>query len=232
MRNPGCAMIVVEPSLLVVQLGLDTSIGLHAMPIDAQVDLSTLASRLPTDIREAVAKRQREFLAGRYCAARALAHAGYLGDGWLPLGEDRLPVWPAGWIGSISHSRFGAVAVATLCSSCRALGVDMEPLVDAAVAADIESSVASRDELELLDAFPREIRVTVLFSAKEALFKALYPRIRRFHDFDAARLQGIDGNGLRLQLSKPWGDHLPEGLEVTVRHAVRDGHVYSLARLP
>ena len=113
MRNPGCAMIVVEPSLLVVQLGLDTSIGLHAMPIDAQVDLSTLASRLPTEIREAVAKRQREFLVGRYCAARALAHAGYLGDGWLPLGEDRLPVWPAGWIGSISHSRFGAVAVAT-----------------------------------------------------------------------------------------------------------------------
>jgi enterobactin synthetase component D len=225
-------MMVVEPSRLAIQLGLDTSIGLHAMPIDTQMDLSTLASRLPTDIRQAVAKRQREFLAGRYCAARALAHAGYLGEGWLPLGEDRLPVWPAGWIGSISHSHFCAVAVATLSTSCRALGVDMEPLVNTAVAADIESSVACRDELELLDNLPRESRVTLLFSAKEALFKALYPQARRFHDFKAARLQGIDGNGLRLQLSKPWGDHLPEGFEVTVRFAVCDGHVYSLARLP
>ncbi len=202
------------------------------MPIDAKTESSAFESRLPADLRRAVAKRRREFLAGRHCAARALACAGHAGNGWLPIGENRLPVWPDGWLGSISHSRFGAVAVATHSSSCRALGVDMEPLVDAALAADIASTVARPGELERLSDLPRDWRVTLLFSAKEALFKALYPETRRFHDFTAAHTQGIEGNGLRLRLSKPWSEQLPEGFELIVRHTIRDAHVYSLACLP
>ena len=141
-------------------------------------------------------------------------------------------MWQDGWLGSISHSRFGAIAVAARASSCRALGVDTEPLVDAALAEDIESAVAGPGELARLGALPREWRLTLLFSAKEALFKALYPMTRQFRDFDTVYAQGTEGNSLRLRLSRPWGDGLPEGFEVIVRHAVRDGHVYTLARLP
>lgn len=228
-----CGMILHEPCPLDVQLGLDGTVAIHAMSVEALGELSVLAERLPLALLDAVDKRQREFLCGRCCAARALAHAGHTGDGWVPRGDDRLPVWPDGWVGSISHSRFGAVAVAARSSpSCRALGVDMEPLVCATLAAEIEATVANPVELTLLAALPQDLRVTLLFSAKEALYKALYPMVRSFQDFGAAQVCGLDGNRLRLRLCRPWGPGLPEGFEVTVRHAFRNGHVYSLTCLP
>src|SRR6266478_8464453 len=51
---------------------------------------------------EISADRKRELQSGRTYAKHALAMFG-VHDVDLPVGSDRLPVWPAGFIGSITH---------------------------------------------------------------------------------------------------------------------------------
>lgn len=43
--------------------------------------------------------------------------------------------------------------------------------------------------------------VTLLFSAKESLFKALFPQVHIYLDFSDAQLIGLDGNQLTLRLA-------------------------------
>ena len=73
----------------------------------------------------AVEKRRREFAAGRACARRALARL-EIADAVLPIGPDRLPAWPAGIVGSITHcAGYCGVAVARR-GSILCLGLDAE----------------------------------------------------------------------------------------------------------
>ena len=71
---------------------------------EVEVDLA----HLPEPLRAAAPKRQREFLAGRHCAAHALRTAGLPETVGL---QDRAPIWPKGAVGSISHSDARVVAV-------------------------------------------------------------------------------------------------------------------------
>src|SRR5260370_12550496 len=69
-------------------------------------------SRLPQALRYATQKRQREFLAGRWCAEEALQCLG-AGSTHVAMAEDRTPIWPDGVVGSITHTDdFAAAAVA------------------------------------------------------------------------------------------------------------------------
>jgi 4'-phosphopantetheinyl transferase EntD len=75
------------------------------------------------------ADRQREFKNGRTYAKRALTAFG-LPDAELPIGNNRAPIWPEGYIGSITHVRRGpdgvcAAAVARA-TDFVALGIDVE----------------------------------------------------------------------------------------------------------
>ena len=62
-----------------------------------------LGLALPVTLDKAVQKRKAEFLAGRYCARAALAQL----DGSLAvnigIGANREPLWPPGFVGSITH---------------------------------------------------------------------------------------------------------------------------------
>lgn len=74
-------------------------------------------------VRQAVAKRQREFLAGRWCARSALKKLGYE-VGPILSETDGFPLWPAGVVGSISHNDHWSLAVVT--AGRRGIGVDIE----------------------------------------------------------------------------------------------------------
>lgn len=149
--------------------------------------------------------RRREFIAGRLCALRALAASGAPAGGCLPRDADGLPVWPSGWVGCISHSQDWAVAAAAPSSRVRGLGIDIQELIDDNVVGMTESMVAAPEEMRgLLRAMDRRHAFTLLFSAKEALYKALYPALRQFQDFDAARVVGVDGGVIELALTRSW----------------------------
>ena len=71
-----------------------------------------------------VSTRRLEYLAGRLAAYAALQSAGM--EQPIVGRQDRAPVWPAGFCGSISHSAGLAVAIAARSHHWRAIGIDIE----------------------------------------------------------------------------------------------------------
>jgi 4'-phosphopantetheinyl transferase EntD len=118
------------------------------------------------------ARRRLDHAAGRDAARRALEGAG------LPAGEirkraDGSPWWPDGVVGSIAHDAGWAVAVAGRSADAAALGLDVTadvPIVDHAMRDLVLAPAERRDDGG--DAS----RATVVFAAKEAVFKAVNPR--------------------------------------------------------
>lgn len=217
-------------------LGLPDSMTLHGLQFDADEVFAEEANfPLPDRVRRASPKRRREFLAGRLCASAALAQAGYAGPSWLAQGADALPVWPDGWSGSISHSASAALAAVCPDAAGFSVGVDVERIVLYDDVAGIASMVARPGELAVLSTLPATHAVILLLSAKESLYKALYPSLRTFRDFTAARLVEAGDGHLVLRLEEDWGTGWPAGRRVRVRHARRRDHVvtaFQATRVP
>ncbi len=134
---------------------------------------------LPPDLKAAVPKRQAEFLAGRFCAATALLKAGK--DPKIGR-QGRLPLWPQGVVGSISHTN--GYAIAAVSTQYRALGIDIEHIMTNAQAHETQTYIMSPKELRQKPAhMDDESFSTLIFSAKEALFKATHSTKTTFADF-------------------------------------------------
>lgn len=166
----------------------------------------------PASLTEAVAKRRTEYLAGRVCARAAMAAAG--ADGEPPaLGADRSPAWPARVVGTITHAQGRAAALVGSANRWRGLGLDAENWLPPARATRLSRELLTATErhaVGALDQASQARRVTLTFSVKESLFKALYPLTqRRFYFQDAA----LDGDQIVLltALSPAWpaGTRLP-----------------------
>lgn len=154
----------------------------------------SLTLSVPEDLLHAVPKRQTEFLAGRLCAALALQSLGLSTD--VPRHE-RAPVWPFGAAGSITHTDTLAVAVASPVHC--ALGLDCETIMDAAGAHDICDMILNASETALRPPFLDFASfVTLVFSAKEALYKGLSHRVGRVLEFHEVHLLGLTCDGICL----------------------------------
>jgi enterobactin synthetase component D / holo-[acyl-carrier protein] synthase len=152
----------------------------------------------PASIGDAVAKRQSEYLAGRYVASQAMRAASIpYGESLLLFAdENRCPIWPSGVIGSISHCMDQAVCIVAKQDHLSALGVDVELLLSTESASQIHSRVHTQSELFELTSlgFETEIATTVIFSAKESFFKAFYPRVKTFFGFETVQVVAVDMN--------------------------------------
>jgi 4'-phosphopantetheinyl transferase EntD len=117
-------------------------------------------------------RRRDEFSSGRYCARRAMAARGLPGGAVLT-GPGRSPVWPAGTCGSLTHSRH--LVGAAVSDSLSSLGLDIEHFGRLSVrAAERILTETEREVLHHLDADFLRL-ATIVFSAKEAVYKAIYP---------------------------------------------------------
>lgn len=147
----------------------------------------------PEQLQRAVTKRKAEFLAGRYCALRALERAGYPGS-HIGIGSHRQPIWPEGICGTISHARRLAVAAVAHDTDVYGVGVDVEEALTADAIVQIQSFVLNADERSLLLSVPLrcEQLVALIYSIKESFFKAAFPLVQHYFDFDAISLLEID----------------------------------------
>jgi enterobactin synthetase component D len=212
-----------------------------ALPETASIHLSWFSDtdlsvektiQLPSSLSTVSEKRRREFLAGRYCAISALKSAGYERHPELSMDANRLPQWPPGWLGSISHSDQGAAAIVSKLSHCHVLAIDMEKVIAKVAIGDLGRQIACPGELEQLSDHPLQEATTLLFSAKEVLYKALYPKVRRFLDFSAARLISASSNQLRLILCENWCIHLLKGETFVVNYTLHEGHIVTALCAP
>src|SRR5207248_2715445 len=103
-------------------------------------------------------------------------------------GSDRRPLWPDGFVGSISHSDLFCAAVAGRTDRYAGIGIDID--IDEAVSAPIRQMICRADEDDgFVHVEGRSIDATkLIFVVKEALFKAYYPASRNFLDFHDVRI--------------------------------------------
>ncbi len=147
----------------------------------------------PDTIKKSVTIRQAEFLAGRYIASVALENLG-IPVANIAIGKNREPIWPSAVVASLSHNRHSALCLAAHSKSCHAVGVDIERIITAERINDIQKVFCSAEEEALLrqSGLSYLTAMTLLFSAKESLFKAIYPSIQRIIDFDTACITEIN----------------------------------------
>jgi enterobactin synthetase component D len=191
-------------------------------------------SRCAIEPVRGVAKRQTEYLAGRLCAREALARL--TGTGVAPAsGEDRAPQWPAGTLGSITHGSGWAGAVVGHSTDWRGLGLDIEQVMPASRAERLAGEILTANELFRLEELPSEQRaqrISLTFSIKESLFKALYPQVlRHFYFHDAELLSVTADNKVRLRLLIDLHADWPAGSEVEGQFAEFDGYLLSLVSI-
>lgn len=168
---------------------------------------------------QAVAKRQAEHLAGRVCAREALRRVTGIAS-VPPVGADRAPQWPSHVSGSITHGQQWAAAIVAPRQHWRGLGLDVEQLLSCERAERLAGEILTEAELQRLDglgAQERALRISLTFSLKESLFKALYPLVLTRFYFHEAELLSIDAQqhtatlGLLQSLSPDW----PAGSRLT-----------------
>ncbi|MEJ2453312.1 MAG: 4'-phosphopantetheinyl transferase superfamily protein [Candidatus Thiodiazotropha sp.] len=133
----------------------------------------------------AIEKRQREFRAGRHAAHAALIK---LQAPELPLlrGERREPIWPSGYLGSITHCRDLCVAVCAREDRLAGLGIDVEPLEP--LPKGVDRYINTEEEARFVAANPGVHPERLIFSAKESLYKCYYPLVKRFFGFQSVAL--------------------------------------------
>jgi 4'-phosphopantetheinyl transferase EntD len=153
----------------------------------------------PQNRADRIRRRTLQFEAGRRCAAELLAE---LGSTALCVGvnEDRSPSWPPGYVGSITHTdRLACVAVSPI-TNMRAIGIDVEERMSIESAQEIESLCMLSSEVRLSAAVgdDRALLVTLCFSAKEALFKCLYPVVKSLFGFDEVEILQVDPEARQL----------------------------------
>lgn len=121
--------------------------------------------------------RRAEFRTGRALARTVLTRLGHPAAG-IAVGPSREPVWPAGVVGSITHCPGRYAAAVASRADLEALGIDAEP--DAALPPEVRAVVATPAELAAVEA--QGLPDRLLFCAKEAVFKAWFPRERSWLD--------------------------------------------------
>ncbi|EGQ5298411.1 enterobactin synthase subunit EntD [Enterobacter hormaechei subsp. hormaechei] len=150
-------------------------------------------------LADAGRKRKADHLAGRIAAAHALNDRPVPGFG--PSGE---PLWPEDVSGSITHSSTQAMAVVVRDRQAL-IGIDCEAILPEYEAREIKDGIVDVQEERVLSrtGYPFALALTLAFSAKESLFKALFPRVKSYMGFDCARVTMLDDSTLTLALTRP-----------------------------
>jgi 4'-phosphopantetheinyl transferase EntD len=165
------------------------SVVQQLLPFTVYVEAQALAA-VPTLQGACRSARDLEFATGRRLTARALSHAG--SDCLdVPRGQRGMPLWPAGFAGSITHTTGMCVAAVALSSRVLSLGIDLERAD--AVERELANLICTPSERSRLDEFP----LAEHFSAKEALFKCQYPLTFEEAEFTDVELAWESGGYFR-----------------------------------
>jgi 4'-phosphopantetheinyl transferase EntD len=184
----------------------------------------------PDDIARSMQKRQAEYFYGRLAARLALLEMGRA-DADVGRGRLREPVWPEGTLGSISHSGRYVAAVVAPAQTLLGIGVDVEVVIGSSARMAIMSKVLAVGELASLRAwagrFSLDALLTLAFSAKESFFKAAFGVVRRYFNFDAVHVVGLEPEAgiVQLALAENLCPELPAGRIVPVRFCLVDDRV-------
>lgn len=167
----------------------------------------------------ATLKRINEFTMGRTAARNALTQFGITRFPVLK-GHRREPIWPAGYVGSITHKTDMAVAAVSGEKQYSSIGIDLE-YTSEDIPFEMFKKICVPSEIQWAKQCEtlKPVRLMMLFSAKESIYKALNLKYVSRIGFQDVQLNWVDEiraftvdflNGLEKRL-----DRLDHPLTVT-----------------
>lgn len=209
---------------------LPDTVLLAEMPPE-QADPGLLAAAELDSLRNAVDKRRREYAAGRLLARELLRRADAPVEALLS-DADRVPRWPAAVHGSISHCRSLCAVAVVDAASASGVGIDVEnaqPLRE-----ELHGMILREAERPRIAALPpslRDLGGMLVFSIKEAVYKAIYPHRRVFLEFHQVELRFEGDDAFVAEVLVPAAT-LPGMTRIHGRYRVAGGHIASAVLLP
>lgn len=171
--------------------------------------------------------RKIEFRLGRIAARVALEGLGVTWPSPILRGKNREPLWPSGVVGSITHARLSdqdigqaetiAIAICAWKREVRGLGIDLQQ-IHHTPALDISRKIAVGNELNWIGSgLESGKKMLILFSAKESVYKTLYPLTKQWLGFHDVELEWSDReHRFRGKLLKDLGNGFTLGYSFTV----------------
>ncbi|MFG3699531.1 4'-phosphopantetheinyl transferase [Micromonospora sp. NPDC047620] len=182
----------------------------------------------------AVESRRRDFTAGRVCARRAMGALG-VPPAPVPAAADRSPIWPAGVVGAITHTRDYCAAVAARDAEVRSVGIDAERHKE--LNSGVRRLICLPEEEDRFARLPAGTSwPAVVFSAKETIYKVWHPVVGTWLDFHDALVElDPDAGTFTARITPARTDAAPVAdppTLVTGRFSVDDALVRTAAVLP
>lgn len=138
-------------------------------------------------VRFAAPTRRADFTAGRAAARMAMRGLG-LPPVALPRLADGRPDWPEGVSGSISHA--DALCAAVLSCDPMLIGIGLDIEVATPLEPDLVPLICLPSERDMLASWSAQTDFAkLIFSAKEAFYKCIYPVVRTFVDFNEVQIE-------------------------------------------
>lgn len=172
-------------------------------------------------------KRKESFYLGRLAAHRALIQAGFSAYWVISSGLKGEPIWPKGLLGSISHTEELALAVVTANKNILALGIDLE-LQKRKIPLKLKERICSKSEIAWCELEQENLRTLIIFSAKESIYKALYPLCNKFFGFKAVELSPLGGEQFQAKLLVDLSPNLLRNYEFKVKYLIDSTYIFSL----
>ena len=154
--------------------------------------------RVVLEVEPNPTRRQLEFAEGRDCARTLLDRFEVSEE--VGVAEDRSPVWPSGFAGSISHSNNWVWTAVAESDRTPSLGIDTEIVVTRKTRNLLYDDIVTEQERMIIGALglSPELTFTLAFSAKEAFYKCWYPVTKEFFGFRQAAIQSCNSNTIRI----------------------------------
>lgn len=173
----------------------DTQLSCYFLNIKDSIEmLENYHFILPAYLKKAGLKRRKEFILGRLLAFYLFQQQG-LNPIQLTHPFQALPQWPSAFKGSISHSS-QSILVA-ISKEIKYLGVDIERVICATDAQQMLNYVLTQSEQQkwlnrMQNILTLEQCVSLIFSLKESLYKAIYAKALGYIDFLEAEVIELD----------------------------------------
>lgn len=195
--------------------------------------LGPLADVTPEEraaVARAVSKRQHEYWATRHLARLALNELGFA-PGPILNHADRSPCWPDGILGSISHTDgWCGVALTRTGAELLGVGIDAERLHQ--MSDGVAERVLTQRELAITSASSDVATQAVLrFSAKEAVYKAIFPTVRRFVGFLEVEVALHEPGAFDVTFVTPGLAREVDATRLSGRYAIAEGLCFTAAVL-
>ena len=173
-------------------------------------------------------RKREEFTLGRTAARLALERLGIQKSPSILRCQDGEPLWPAGVAGSITHCYPWTIAVVAKGTERFTIGIDLED-VQRIKEIDISKLICTENELDwvYVGADFRK-RLAIIFSVKEAIYKAFYPLCHRYIDFKEVTLSPLtQPDCFRADFSTALDYELSPADSCEIRYKCRNDYVFS-----